>query len=65
MPYENENTASGIYKLKFHTKDYFDKNNVKSFYPYIEVGFKTSKDQKHYHVPLTLSPYGYSTYRGS
>lgn len=66
LPYTNtQNTASGVYKLKFYTKDYFDKENTKSFYPYIEVGFEASKDQKHYHVPLTLSPFGYSTYRGS
>ncbi|MGO1752665.1 MAG: hydroxyisourate hydrolase, partial [Psychroflexus sp.] len=35
-----------------------------SFYPYIEVVFEI-ENQKHYHVPITLSAYGYSTYRGS
>ena len=39
-------------------------NNTESFYPYIEVVFEI-KDKNHYHVPITLSAYGYSTYRGS
>lgn len=54
----------GIYKLKYYTADYFNKNKIESFYPYIEVIFKIS-DKSHYHVPITLSPFGYSTYRGS
>ncbi len=55
---------TGIYKLTFHTSEYFNEKNDKTFYPYIEVVFELSDDQ-HYHVPITLSPYGYSTYRGS
>jgi 5-hydroxyisourate hydrolase len=54
----------GIYKLTYFTADYFKKNGVESFYPFIEVVFQI-KDQNHYHVPITLSPYGYSTYRGN
>jgi 5-hydroxyisourate hydrolase len=54
----------GIYKLKFETKEYFDKQEVKSFYPFIEVIF-TITGNEHYHVPLLLNPFGYSTYRGS
>jgi len=55
---------TGIYKLIYLTADYFKKNRTDSFYPFIEVVFEI-KDQNHYHVPITLSPYGYSTYRGS
>lgn len=54
----------GIYKLTFVVSDYFEKSNSESFYPFIEVVFEI-KDLNHYHVPITLSPYGYSTYRGN
>ncbi len=57
-------TNNGIYKLIYLTSDYFKKNKMESFYPFIEVVFEI-KDRNHYHVPITLSPYGYSTYRGS
>ncbi|EAL5187972.1 hydroxyisourate hydrolase, partial [Campylobacter coli] len=40
-------------------------HKVDSFYPFVEVSFELLKDQKHYHIPITLSPFGYSTYRGS
>ncbi len=54
----------GIYKIRFETKDYFDKMPMVSFYPYIEIVFDI-KTNEHYHIPLLLSPFGYSTYRGS
>ncbi|MDA6070074.1 hydroxyisourate hydrolase [Flavobacterium sp. AC] len=54
----------GIYKLTYFTADYFKKSGIDSFYPFIEVVFQI-KDQNHYHVPITLSAYGYSTYRGN
>jgi len=53
-----------IYKLRFETKDYFDKNHVVTFYPCVEIVFDVVTDE-HYHIPLLLSPFGYSTYRGS
>lgn len=55
---------SGIYKMRFETKDYFDKNQVVTFYPYIEIVFAINA-KEHYHVPLLLNPFGYSTYRGT
>jgi 5-hydroxyisourate hydrolase len=55
---------TGIYKLRFETKDYFDKNNIPTFYPYVEIIFDIQSGD-HYHVPLLLNPFGYSTYRGS
>jgi len=54
----------GIYKLRFETKDYFDKNGIATFYPYVEIIFDVTS-QEHYHIPLLLNPFGYSTYRGS
>lgn len=54
----------GIYKLTYLTKPYFNKDNIKSFYPFIEVVFEINGNG-HYHVPITLSPFGYSTYRGN
>lgn len=54
----------GIYKLTYFTKPYFEKQKTASFYPFIEVVFEIS-DYSHYHVPITLSAYGYSTYRGN
>ncbi len=65
LKYEEGNADNkGIYRLTFFTKPYFEKNNLESFYPFIEVTFEI-KDGMHYHVPITLSPFGYSTYRGS
>jgi len=54
----------GIYKMRFETKDYFDKRHVKTYYPYVEIIFEIESDQ-HYHIPLLLNPFGYTTYRGS
>lgn len=55
---------SGIYQLTYFVKPYFEADGIESFYPFIVVVFEI-KDNKHYHVPITLSPFGYSTYRGN
>ncbi len=54
----------GVYKLRFETQAYFVKNQLRAFYPYVDVIFEVT-DERHHHVPLLLSPFGYSTYRGS
>jgi 5-hydroxyisourate hydrolase len=54
----------GIYKMKFETKEYFDKQSIKTFYPFVEIIFDITT-KEHYHIPLLLNPFGYSTYRGS
>ncbi|GGD17591.1 5-hydroxyisourate hydrolase [Flavobacterium orientale] len=59
-----EKNNNGIYKLTYFTSDYFKENNTESFYPFIEVVFQIT-DNSHYHVPITLSAFGYSTYRGN
>ena len=56
--------ATGFYKMRFETKPYFEQNNIETFYPFVEIVFDISS-QEHYHVPLLLNPFGYSTYRGS
>jgi len=54
----------GIYKLTYHVGPYFESQRQNSFYPFIDVVFQIT-DENHYHVPITLSPFGYSTYRGN
>lgn len=61
---ESTDFKSGIYKLKFNVQKYFDSVGVQSFYPFIEIVVKCVEGQ-HYHIPLLLSPFGYSTYRGT
>jgi 5-hydroxyisourate hydrolase len=61
---KDETLSPGLYKLRFETKDYFDRQQVQTFFPFVEIVFEIT-DAEHYHVPLLLNPYGYSTYRGS
>lgn len=60
----NDKSNLGIYKLTYYTSEYFKKMNTESFYPWVEVVFQII-NADHYHVPITLSAYGYSTYRGN
>lgn len=81
---QKENTeliAGQIYKVVFKTKEYFDRSNRKSFYPWVEVTggnllnlfatqiyqitFTIEEPAQHYHIPLLISPYAFTTYRGS
>jgi 5-hydroxyisourate hydrolase len=55
---------AGDYRLTFSVSDYFKRTGRESFYTSVIVDFRIS-DSAHYHVPLLLSPFGYSTYRGS
>ncbi len=61
---QEKNLKPDIYKMVFETKPYYDKMNIQTFYPEVEIIFNTF-DAAHYHVPLLLNPFGYSTYRGS
>lgn len=56
---------AGVYRMHFNIGDYFKNNNEKGFYPYVDIVFELGGDGSHYHIPLLLSAYGYSTYRGS
>ena len=62
---ENTNFDNALYKVTFKTGEWFKKNNQNSFFPEVPVIFQTDGSVKHYHIPLLLSPYGYSTYRGN
>jgi 5-hydroxyisourate hydrolase len=56
---------AGRYRLIFDTGAYFTASGDKAFYPEVSVTFDVDGAEEHYHVPLLLNPYGYSTYRGS
>lgn len=60
---EDEELTFGIYKMKFDIKHYFDSYDIETFYPLIEVIFEI-KTTGHCHIPLLISPFGYTTYRG-
>ena len=55
----------GHYRLTFDTGAYFAAGGQDGFYPEVVVNFTVEQGEDHYHVPLLLNPYGYSTYRGS
>lgn len=55
----------GTYRLIFDVATYFRARNAESFYPEVAVVFTIRDATQHYHVPLLLNPYGYTTYRGS
>jgi 5-hydroxyisourate hydrolase len=57
--------APGDYTLTFLTGEYFAARGVESFHPHVTVTFSVDDTGRHYHVPLLLSPFAYSTYRGS
>lgn len=55
---------AGTHRIAFATGDYFDRLGVDAFYPEVTIAFVVA-DERHYHVPLLLSPFAFSTYRGS
>ncbi len=55
----------GVYRLTFDTASYFRDSGAEGFYPSVPVVFAVQDPGEHYHVPLLLNPFGYSTYRGS
>ncbi len=57
--------SAGVYRLRFDTGAFFTAQGVTGFYPEIVIAFEITDPASHYHVPVLLSPYAYSTYRGS
>ena len=57
--------AAGRYRLTFDTGAYFTRTGRRAFFPEVAIVFAIEEGEEHEHVPLLLSPYGYSTYRGS
>jgi 5-hydroxyisourate hydrolase len=58
----NDAPEAGTYRITFATGEYFGGD---TFFPEVSIVFTIQDASQHYHVPLLLSPYGYSTYRGS
>lgn len=56
---------AGIYRVNFETGAFFKRKKIESFFPEVPVIFEVKDTQAHYHIPLLLSPFGYSTYRGN
>ncbi|CDF88519.1 BN860_12156g1_1 [Zygosaccharomyces bailii CLIB 213] len=56
--------VQGTYKIRFQVGKYFASLGQKNFHPFVDIMF-TVEDPRHYHIPLLLSNYGYTTYRGS
>lgn len=61
----DKDMTPGIYKVTFKTGDYFQSKNMQTFFPEIPVIFNVAQTNSKLHIPLLLSQYGYSTYRGS
>ncbi len=61
----NTAIAPGTYRLSFAVGEYFAATGRQAFYPEVTISFRVDGETEHYHVPLLLSPFGYSTYRGS
>lgn len=61
----NTRLEAGTHRLLFHASEYYEAQHTETFYSEIPIIFEVRDTGAHYHVPLLLSPYGYSTYRGS
>jgi 5-hydroxyisourate hydrolase len=62
---ESQSLAEGQYRLVFDTATYYAAQNVLGLYPVVEIIFEVRKGESQFHIPLLLSPNGYTTYRGS
>lgn len=62
---EGRAPEAGTWRLRFEVGAYFERRGDAAFYPSVEVTFRIAEADGHYHVPLLISPFGYSTYRGS
>lgn len=61
----DQKLSSGVYRVTFKTGEWFKAHQQVSFFPEVPVIFEVDGSVPHYHIPLLLSPYGYSTYRGN
>ena len=61
----NVEFVAGTYCLRFHCEEYLLTTHGESFFPFADIHFHIAENGGHYHVPLLLSPYSFSTYRGS
>ena len=62
---DGESAGAGLYRLVFDTASYFASQKVDGLYPVVEITFHIREGESQVHIPLLLSPNGYTTYRGS
>jgi 5-hydroxyisourate hydrolase len=62
---EGQQREAGIYRIEFATDPYFEKQGKSCFFPTVTFDFRIENPEEHYHVPLLVSAFGISTYRGS
>jgi 5-hydroxyisourate hydrolase len=62
---ENEVLRAGLYRLAFDTASYQLAQHIEGLYPIVEITFEVREGESQFHIPLLLSPHGYTTYRGS
>ena len=62
---EDDDLSAGIYRLTFDTGSYFALQKIDALYPVVEIMFQAREGESHFHIPLLLSPNGYTTYRGT
>jgi len=65
FPLSTNEFLEGHYRLDFYLEDFFENLNLDSFIRDVSIPFAVKNPEEHYHIPLLLSPNGYSTYRGS
>lgn len=61
----NIDFSAGVYSVRFHCQAYLLAHHQASFYPHVDIAFEMTENGGHYHVPLLISPFGFSSYRGS
>lgn len=64
-PFLQNQLQAGTYRIDFHSGEYFTQQKRDSFYPSVSVTFTIVDSAQHFHIPLLISGFGYSTYRGS
>jgi len=62
---EKVNGTIGRYKIHFDVDKYFTLKRIDTMFPFVEIVFDVKNPNTHYHIPLLLSPFGYTTYRGT
>lgn len=62
---EDQHLAEGFYRINFDTAGYFGSQGIVCLYPFVEITFHVRGGESHFHIPLLISPNGYTTYRGS
>ncbi len=65
VPFLSHPIEAARYRLTFNTSAYFAEQKIEAFYPYVQIAFEVRNPEVHHHIPLLLSPFGYTTYRGS